>query len=181
MPIYISIYSLIAQLVKNLPARDPSLIPGLGRSPGEGMFYPLQCSWASLVAQLVKNLPARREIWVRSLGWEDPLEKEKATPSSFLAWRTPWTIHGVAESDTTERLSLSLHIYFLSIYRFPGGSVVKNPQAKAGDAGSVIGLGRSSGGGNGNPLQESCLRNPMDRRVWWAVVHTIVAKESGVT
>ena len=90
----------------------------------------------------------------------------------------PW---GRKESDTTERLSLSLHIYFLSIYRFPGGSVVKNPQTKAGDAGSVIGLGRSSGGGNGNPLQESCLRNPMDRRVWWAVVHTIVAKESGVT
>ena len=46
---------------------------------------------ASLVAQLVKNPHAMRETWVRSLGWEDPLEKEKATHSSILAWRIPWT------------------------------------------------------------------------------------------
>ena len=49
-------------------------------------------SWASLVAQLVKNPPTMRETWVRSLGWEDPLEKGKATHSSILAWRIPWTI-----------------------------------------------------------------------------------------
>ena len=66
-------------------AGDPSLIPGLGRSPGEGIGYPLQYSWASLVGQLVKNLPAIRETWVRSLGWEDSLEKGKATHSSILA------------------------------------------------------------------------------------------------
>ena len=47
--------------------------------------------WASLVAQLVKNLPAMRETWVRSLGWEDRLEKGTATHSSILAWRIPWT------------------------------------------------------------------------------------------
>ena len=47
---------------------------------------------ASLVAQLVKNLPAMWETWVRSLGWEDPLEKGKATHSSILAWRIPWTV-----------------------------------------------------------------------------------------
>ena len=46
----------------------------------------------SLVAQLVKNLPAMQESWVWSLGWEDPLEKEKATHSSILAWRIPWTV-----------------------------------------------------------------------------------------
>ena len=46
----------------------------------------------SLVAQMVKNPPAVREIWVRSLGWEDPLEKGKATHSSVLAWRIPWTV-----------------------------------------------------------------------------------------
>jgi len=51
------------------------LIPGLGRSLGEGIGYPLQYSWASVVAQLVKNLPAVWETWVGSLGWEDPLEK----------------------------------------------------------------------------------------------------------
>ena len=56
-------------------AGDPSSIPGLGRSTGEVIGYPLQYSWASLMAQLVKNLPAMQETWVRSLGWEDPLEK----------------------------------------------------------------------------------------------------------
>ena len=73
--------SLIAQLVKNPSAMwgDPGSIPGLGRSPGEGINYPLQYSWASLVAQLVKNLPTIQETWVRLLGWEDPLEKGKAT------------------------------------------------------------------------------------------------------
>ena len=45
----------------------------------------------SLVAQMVKNLPAKQEIWVWSLGWEDPLEKEMATHSSILAWKIPWT------------------------------------------------------------------------------------------
>ena len=70
---------------------DPSLIPVLGRFPGEEIGYPLQYSWASLVAQLVKNPPAMRETWVQSLHWEDPLEKEKATHSSILAWRIPWT------------------------------------------------------------------------------------------
>ena len=73
-------------------AGDPGLIPGLGRCPGEGKGYPLQYSWASLVAQLVKNVPAIQEIWVQSLGWEDPLEKGKATHCSILAWRIPWTL-----------------------------------------------------------------------------------------
>ena len=70
-------------------AGDPGLIRGSGRSPGEGIGYPLQYSWASLVVQLVKNPPAMWKTWVRSLGWEDPLEKAKATHSSILAWRIP--------------------------------------------------------------------------------------------
>ena len=70
-------------------AGDLGLIPGSGRSPGEGKDYPLQCSWASLVAQLVKNLPALRETWVRSLGCEDPLGEGMATHSSILGWRIP--------------------------------------------------------------------------------------------
>ena len=53
-------------------ARDPGLIPGLGRSPREGIGYPLYYSWTSLVAQTVKNLPAMWESWVRSLGWKIP-------------------------------------------------------------------------------------------------------------
>ena len=72
-------------------AGDPGLIPGLGRSTGEGIGYPFQYSWASLVAQLVKTPPAMQETWVRSLGWEDPLEKETAIQSSTLAWEIPWT------------------------------------------------------------------------------------------
>ena len=68
----------------------------------------ISLSGASLIAQLVKNLPAMQETLVRSLGWEDPMEKGKATHSSILAWRTPWTDSpwGRKESGTTERLSL---------------------------------------------------------------------------
>ena len=69
-------------------AGDPGLIPGSGRSPGEGMGYPLQYSWASLVAQLVKNPPVMQETPVRLLGWEDPLEKGWATHSSIHG--LPW-------------------------------------------------------------------------------------------
>ena len=73
-------------------AGDPGSTPGLRRSTGEGISYPSQYSWASLVTQLVKNPPAKQETWVLSLGWEDPLEKGKATHSSILAWRIPWTV-----------------------------------------------------------------------------------------
>ena len=73
-------------------AGDSSSISGSGRSPGEGIGYPLQYSSASFVAQLVKNLPTTRETWVRSLSWEDPLEMGKATHSSILAWRIPWAV-----------------------------------------------------------------------------------------
>ena len=55
---------------------------------------------ASLIAQLVKNPPAVRETWVRSLGWEKPLKKGKATHSSIPAWRIPWTV----ESTWSQRV-----------------------------------------------------------------------------
>ena len=67
--------------------------------------FPCGSLTASLVAQLVKNPPAMWETWVRSLAWEDPLEKVKATHSSILAWTIPWTI----QSDMTEWLSLTLY------------------------------------------------------------------------
>ena len=86
-------------------AGDLGSIPGLGGSPGEGMGYPLQYSWASLLAQLVKNLPAMQQTWIRSQGWEDPLEEGMATHSSVLAWRIPmdrgawWTtVHGIEKN-----------------------------------------------------------------------------------
>ena len=59
------------------------------------------------------------------------------------------------------------------IGRFPGGSEVKASACNAGDLGSVPGLGRSPGEGNGNPLQYSCLENPMDRGAWWATLHGV--------
>ena len=88
-------------------ARDPSSIPGSGRSPGEGVGYPVQYSWASLVAQTVKNLPAMWETWIQSLGWKDSLEEGMATHSSIIARRIlmdrgVWwaTVHGIAKSQT---------------------------------------------------------------------------------
>ena len=73
---------------------------GLRGSPGDGIDYPLQYSWASLVAQLVKNLPAMRETWVWSLGWEDPLEKGKATQLQYSGLENSMDciVHGVAKS-----------------------------------------------------------------------------------
>ena len=91
--------SLIAQLVKNPPAMQETpvqFLGGSGRSAGEGIGYPLQYSWASLVAQLVKNKPAMWETWVQSLGWEDPLEKGKATHSSIL----PGEFHGLQSMES---------------------------------------------------------------------------------
>ena len=96
-------------------AVDPGLIPGLGKSPGERIGYPLQYSWAYLVAQLIKNPPAMWETWVRLLGWEAPLEKEKATLSRILAWRIAWTVcivNGVAKSQT--RLSDFHFLFYFS-------------------------------------------------------------------
>ena len=85
-------------------------------------------SLASLVAQLVKNLPAIQEARVRSLGWEDPLEKGMVTHSSILAWRihglySPW---GCKESDTPERLSLSLVVQWLRIHLAMQGTQVRS-------------------------------------------------------
>ena len=107
-------------------AGDPSSIPGLGRSAGEGIGYPLQYSWASLGAQLVKKLPAMRETCVPSLGWEDPLEKGKATHSSIMESSMD-SVHGVTKSQT--RLS-DFHLSLVTTIPNPvgaWGSVTPNP------------------------------------------------------
>ena len=89
-------------------ARDPGLIPGLGRSHGEGIGYPLWYSWASLVAQLVKNPTAMQEAWVWSLLGKIPWRRKR--PPTTLLWPeelhglySPW---GLKELDLTEWLSL---------------------------------------------------------------------------
>ena len=82
-------------------AGDPSLIPGLGRSTGEGIGYPLQYSWASLVAQLVKNLPAVWETWVQSLGYEDSPGEGNSCPLQYSGLENSMDciVHGVTKSQ----------------------------------------------------------------------------------
>ena len=101
---------------------------------------------ASLVAQLVKNLPEIQETLVQSLGWKDPLKRVRLPMPVFLG--------------------------------FPGGSVGKESACNARDLGLIPGLGRTPGGGHGNPLQYSCLKNPMDRGAWQAAVHGVEKSET---
>ena len=134
------------------------------------------------MAQRVKNLPATQETqetWVRSLGWEDPLEEGMATHSSILAWRIPWTeeLGRMAMGLQRDTIEVTLLVMVLD---FPDVSVVKNPPANAGDIrdeGSIPGLGRSPGGGHGNTLQYSCLENPMDRGAWPTTVHKVTKSQ----
>ena len=97
-------------------AGDPSSIPGLRRSTGGGIGYPLQYSWASLVAQLVKNPPAMWGTWIRSLGWEDSPGEGKGCPLYYSGLENSMDciVHGVTKSRT--RLS-HFHFYF-QIYLF---------------------------------------------------------------
>ena len=116
---------------------------------------------------MVKNPPAMRETWIRSLGWEDPLEKGKATHTSILAWRIPmdrgaWrvTVHGVEESDTTKQLSTAEALYnspnpllsvniVIGFLQWLSRKESACSAEAAGDLGSIPGSGRSPGGGNG--------------------------------
>ena len=84
---------MAAWLVKNPPAMQETQFDSWVRKlPWRRDMQPTPVFLASLVAQLVKNSSAVWETWVQFLGWEDPLEKGKATHSSILAWRIPWTV-----------------------------------------------------------------------------------------
>ena len=111
------------------------------------------------MAQLVKNLPTMRKIWVRSLGWEETLEKGKATHSSILAWRVPWTKRQTLLNDFHITNSVYSKYYFRASQVV---LVVKNPPANAGDLGLIPGLVRYPGERKGYPLQDSGLKNSMD-------------------
>ena len=94
-------------------AGDPGLIPGSGRSSGEGVGYPLQYSWVFLVAELVKNPPAMRETWIRSWVGKIPWRRERLPtpvfwPRAFHGLYSPW---GCKELNMTEWLSLSLFTF----------------------------------------------------------------------
>ena len=126
--------------------------------------------WTSLVAHRLKHLPAMWETWVRSLGREDPLEKEMATHSSILGWRIPWTKEASKLQSTGSQrvghdwatsLSLSAIIWASLV-----AQMVKRLTAMQETWSSIPELGRSPGERNGNPLQYSCLENPVDRGPW---------------
>ena len=86
---------------------------------------------------------------------------------------TSWNILQDNKCLHQETLPAGLIVHWYLCSGFPGGAVVKNPPASAGDAGSIPGSGRSPGGGNGDPFRYSCLENPMDRGPWWAAVHGV--------
>ena len=116
------------------------------------------------------------ETWILSLDWEDPLEKGKAIHSSILTWKIPWKEGpGRLQSMGSQRVWHDwLH------FHFSRWLVVKNLPASAGDArdlGPIPGWGRATREENGNPLQHSCLKNPMDRGDWQATVHGIVKSQ----
>ena len=122
------------------------MIPGSGRSPGEGLGHSLQDSWAPPVAQTGKKTPAMRETWVQPLGWEDPLGEGMAP-----ALKGSQELHENLRAFGASQVAL----------------VVKNPPAYAGDVrdvGSIPELGRCPGGEHGNPLQCSCLENHRGQR-----------------
>ena len=86
---------------------------------------------------------------------------------------TDWTYLGRKELQKVPEAKLEFDGHQATICRFPNDSVVKNLPANIGDAGSITGSGRAPGGGNGNPLQYSCLRNPMDRGAWWVTAYGV--------
>ena len=123
---------------------------------------------------MVKNLPANtRDVRDADLipGSGRSPGEENGNPLQYSCLENPmdrgawWaTVHGVKELDTTEQLTL------LHLEGVPGHSVGKETACNAGDPGSLPGLGRSPGEGNGHLLQYSCLENPMDRGAWRATV-----------
>ena len=128
-----------------------------------------------------------QEMWVWSLVWEDPLEKEMATHSSILAREIPWIeeLEG-GQSMGSQKSRTRWHDLATKQQHgvlTQGALVVKNPPSNAegvGDAGSIPGSGRSFSPGeeNGNPLQYSCLENPMDRGAWQATVNRVAKSQT---
>ena len=99
-----------------------------------------------------------------------------ATHSSILAWKIPWTEEPLRLQSMGSQSQTRLHFYFHNIIGLPhclSGKETACNAAVMGNAASVSGLGRSPSGEHDNPLQYSCLENPMDRGAWQAIVHRV--------
>ena len=131
-----------------------------------------------LAAQMIKTLDAMQETQVWSLDQEDSPEKWMATHSSILAWKIPWTEEaGRLQSMGSQRVRhnwATSTIYSLTV----GNSNGKESAHNLGDLGLIPGSGRSPGGGHGNPLQDFCLENSMDRGAWWAIAHGVAKSQT---
>ena len=121
-----------------------------GKNTGVGCHFPLQRMKGKSESEVVQSCPTL----------SDPMD-----------CRLPgFSVHGIFQARVLEWGAIA---FFLSANPQIGGAVVKNPPASARDAGSIPGSGRSPGGGNGNPLQYSCLENPRDGGAWWAAVYEV--------
>ena len=148
------------------------MIPGSGRSTGEGIGYPIQYSWASRCGSAGKEPACNAGDLglIPGLG-KIPWRRERLPTPVFR----PGEFHGlyslwVAKSWT--------QLSFTFTWDFPGGSNGKVSAYNAGDPRSIPGSGRSPGEGNANPLQYSCLENPIDRGVWRATVHVVTESQT---
>ena len=104
--------------------------------------------------------------WLCSCIWENQTDRTPAFMGFSHCWEKQST-HKISDSDLKKRNLCS------NLRSFPHSSAGKKSACNAGDLGSIPGLGRSPGEGNGNPLQYSCLENSMDRAAWWATVHGV--------
>ena len=147
-------------------AGDPGWFPPLGRSPGEGNGYPLQYS-------CLENTMIRGARWSMVHGiakGQTWLSDQHFQLFYFYVFLMP---QSYSESMRKKQYPITLLAFILSSKGFPHSSVGKESACHAGDSGLIQGSVRFPGEGNGNPLQYSCLENPMDRGAWRATVHGV--------
>ena len=132
-----------------------------GKNTGVGCHFLLQCMKVKTEIEVAQSCPTLRDTTDGSL------------PGS--------SIHGIFQARVLEGGAIAfsaLAAYSEPKKGFPGGLVAKNLPASAGYSSSIPGLRRSPGVGNSNPLQYSCLGNPMDRGAWWAVIHGVTKSQT---
>ena len=141
------------------------------------IIFPGGSAGKTPVYQRRRHKRCRLDPWLGKIPWS---RKWQPTPV-FLPGEShrqkslvDYSPRSHTESDTTEQLTHThTHTHTHTLIIFPGGSAGKESACNAGDPGLIPGLGRSPGAGNGNPLQYSCLENPMDREARWAIVHGV--------